>query len=271
MAFVLNVANIQNNGYYKDSLRSIGTFGQVLSSNGTSTQWITPATPQYASLDGRNVFTADNTFTQPLIIKSLSVTTSFTVNNRMMSATGHSLPLETLAGNFFIPLFDAVVGHPSSEMSTPLPSQGKQKVIVGNINNWINSNYFTKNVRVNKLIMNDQRSFTNSTDITYAEKCIRIIIDDTPRYIQLFNINNSSPSHFTPFTPLSPALVKGRNTELATIGGDNTFNGSNTMINLTVPGLIFTSPSVATPNLLSQTLMSINVEGVLYYIQLFEN
>jgi len=33
---ILNIGNLQNNGYYKDSLGSVGLFGQILSSNGVS-------------------------------------------------------------------------------------------------------------------------------------------------------------------------------------------------------------------------------------------
>jgi hypothetical protein len=262
---ILNIGNLQNNGYYKDSLGSIGSFGQILSSNGVSTQWINPATPEYATLDGVNVFTGYNTFTQPLIIDSLSITTASYPTNQLL-LTNHSLPLKTLAGNFVIPLF--ISGGKAPKMSAGIPSSGTQKVILGNINNWTQSNYFNQALTVDSLIINNQSSIFGSTSITFTNKCIRIIIDDNVRFIQLFTVNDLNVG---PLTPLDIPKIEGTNQGLATIGGDNVFDGTNTMKRLYASSLIFTKPSVYTPNLTTNfDLLNIEVGGQSYYIQLFQ-
>ena len=262
---LITTSNIQNNGYYKDSLGSIGTFGQILSSNGVSTEWISPLNPLYASLDGVNVFTGNNRFTKPLIISNLSIsTTPYSFNFSTFS--GRSLPITTLIGDYYIPLFTA--GGKASKILTGISTAGTQQVVLGNINTFTNENYFNQALTVDSLIFNDQNSFFASTSITNTNNFIRIIIDNTPYFIELFTLNNSSRTHAP---PLTFPQEQGINTGLATLGGDNLFDGSNTMLStLTVSSLVFTSPSIATPILSSNNLfLNISVNGVSYYIQLF--
>ena len=266
---ILNIGNLQNNGYYKDSLGSVGSFGQILSSNGLSTQWINPATPEYATLDGVNVFTGYNTFTQPLIINSLSISTlSFIL--RDITATGKSLSLQTIKGNYYIPLFDGYSRN-STISSEGIASQGTEKVVCGNINTFTKNNYFTHPITIDSLIINDSTQFYNDPlEASYTNKYIRITIDDTIKYVQLFNVG--APAFQPPPTPLNPPLIQGTNNSYAIIGGNNIFDGTNTMTFLNTSGLIFTSPSVLTPNLVnSNSYLRIFVGGFQYFIQLFQN